>query len=318
MLDPSLKNLLIETIALNMKTKDIDEIGKMISRDFNVYQQADQSHHVTLPVRTSATVLVDFMESKKKTEDLIKLIAELDNSLVRGRTVQIEGLEFFLQQLTLSGFVYDYSKRKVVPLKNEVQELPNWGALKNGKTYPVTVLSVDIVSNSELVNRYGAKTMKKVYTSLWKFLRHHLSHYNGRIWSWAGDGGIMAFAFKNHVERAVMFAIEVQRTIMLFNLDRENPLDAPIELRLGIHTGKLNFQNDTGKIISEVINLAAHLEKRQTEPGGVSITDEVYRELNPKLQTIFRGIGPFEGVETYKLETRLDRISIPEREPLLV
>ncbi|MDC7234073.1 MAG: adenylate/guanylate cyclase domain-containing protein [Spirochaetales bacterium] len=303
MLDPSLKNLLIETISGSIKIKEMDEIGKMLYKKFDIYGLAEKTAVQTMGLRTAATVLVEYMNTNNKSDELIKLLAELDNNQVLGRTLQLEGFDYFLQQLTLSGYFYDFSKRKVLPIKKEASELPNWGALKDGKSYPVSIISLDIVSNSELVKKYGDKTMKKVYTSLWNFLRHCLTHTDGRIWTWAGDGGILAFAFKNHVERAVLFAIELQRTISLFNMDKNNPIADPIHLRLAIHTGKLTYHKDMGQIISEVINLAAHLEKQKTQPGAVSITQDIYKSINPKLQNIFSEMGEFESIPCYQTES---------------
>ena len=54
----------------------------------------------------------------------------------------------------------------------------------------------------------------------------------GLIWSWAGDGGIIAFAL-------------------------------------------VKFFRETGTIVSHVINHAAHLEKKFTHPGMVSISRTV-------------------------------------------
>lgn len=303
MLDPSLKNILVETISGCIKIKEMDEIGKMLNKKFDIYAAAERTAVQTMGLRSAAIVLIDYMESSNQTDELIKLLAELDNNQVLGRVLQLEGFDYFLQQLTTSGYFYDFSKRKVLPIKKESSELPNWGALKDGKSYPVSIISLDIVSNSELVKKHGAKTMKKVYLNLWKFLRKSLVHYDGRIWTWAGDGGIIAFSFKKHTERAVLFALEIQRTIALFNLDAQNPINDSIHLRLGINTGKLTYHNDTGQIVSEVINLAAHLEKQRTEAGGISITQNVYNGINKKVQTIFSSIGEFESVPCYQTES---------------
>jgi class 3 adenylate cyclase len=279
----------------------------MLNKKFNLYDLAEITSVVTIGARSAATVLVENMESINKLHDFIKLLAELDNNQILGRTLQMEGYDYFLQQFTHTGYFYDFTKRKVLPIKTESKEMSNWGALKDGKSYPITIISVDIVANSRLVNKHGDKVMKKVYTNLWKFLRNSLSHTDGRIWTWAGDGGILAFAFKDQIERAVKFSVEVQRTITLFNMEKHNPIQDYIELRLGINTGKLVYHNDTGQIISEVINLAAHLEKNKTIPGGISVTEKVFTSINPKLQSIFRGIGNFEGVPCFQSE-RLDQI----------
>ena len=67
---------------------------------------------------------------------------------------------------------------------------------------------------------------------------------DGRIWSWAGDGGIIAFA-----------------------------------LRIGVDAGLVKFCGETGRIVSHVINHASHLEKKSTRPGMVSIGRNVYDAL---------------------------------------
>jgi intracellular sulfur oxidation DsrE/DsrF family protein len=63
MLDPSLNNLLIETIASNIKSKEMDEIGRMLNKKFNLYDLAEKTSVVTIGARPAATVLVEHMES---------------------------------------------------------------------------------------------------------------------------------------------------------------------------------------------------------------------------------------------------------------
>ena len=91
-------------------------------------------------------------------------------------------------------------------------------------------------------------------------------------------------------------------------MSKANPIINHIELRIGIHTGKVTYHSDSGQIISEVINLAAHLEKQKTVPGSISITEEVFNGINPKLQGIFAGIGVFEGTTCFQCQ-RLDQIT---------
>ena len=65
---------------------------------------------------------------------------------------------------------------------------------------------------------------------------------------------------------------------------------------------------DTGKMISDVINLAAHLEKKGTQPGFVSITEAVWKPLPSKLQDMFDPVGDFEGQLQLSSPNRLDVI----------
>jgi class 3 adenylate cyclase len=167
---------------------------------------------------------------------------------------------------------------------------------------------MDIVGSSELVKKLGRKTMEKFFSFFWSCIRERLSVYNGRIWSWAGDGGIIAFAFKQHQMRAARFAIEMQRVMPLINGHARNPIKEDVSIRIGMHSGKVAFMHDTGKIISDVINLAAHLEKRGTEPGYVSITDTVWKRLPDRMQEFFDPVGDFEGNLHLSSSSRLDQI----------
>ncbi len=305
-LDPSLKNLLIETVSGSLVADQIEILGQMLIPGLKVHELSKKRSDFTLSPRMAAQVLTEYLNEKRQLGNFIKLLVEMDEETILGKEICIEGLEYFLQQLTEAGLVYDVRKRKVVPLREDLSTRPDWGALKNGRKYKVTVGSMDIVDSSALVKKYGQSTMKKFYSFFWSILGERLAYYNGRIWSWAGDGGIIAFAFKQHSMRAVRFSLELQRIMPLINTHARNPINEDVSIRIGIHSGKVLFMSDTGKIISDVINLAAHLEKRATEPGFVSITEPVWKALPFKSKNFFEPVGDFEGELKLSTPERLD------------
>lgn len=136
--------------------------------------------------------------------------------------------------------------------------------------------------------------MEKVYFQLKNFLINKLYEYDGRLWSFAGDGGLAAFAFKNHVTRAVLCALDIQTSLPIFNIRPEFNISDALELRIGIDTGKIKFLSNTGNIVSDVINFAAHLEKYNTEPGQISVSDTVIKQLNKKIVRLFPRKSIFE------------------------
>ncbi|MDF1566796.1 MAG: adenylate/guanylate cyclase domain-containing protein [Spirochaetaceae bacterium] len=307
-LDPAMKNLLIETIGGSLVADQVEALGQMLIPDLNIHDLSGKRRNFTLSPRMAAQVLTEHMIERKQLGDFIKLLVEMDEAVILGKEIRIEGLEYFLQQLTETGLVYDAKKRKVVPLKEDLSTRPDWGSLKNGRSYDVTVASMDIVGSSDLVKKYGRKTMEKFYSFFWSALGERLSFYNGRIWSWAGDGGILAFTFKQHRIRAARFALEMQRVMPLVNSHSRNPIDDEVAIRIGMHSGKVSFMSDTGKMISDVINVAAHLEKKGTEPGFVSITESIWKPLPQKLQELFDPVGDFEGQLKFSSPQRLDLI----------
>jgi class 3 adenylate cyclase len=81
----------------------------------------------------------------------------------------------------------------------------------------------------------------------------------------------------------------------VFNLQPYKPIRDDICLRIGMDSGPVKFFEDTGRIVSEVINYAAHLEKKGTSPGALSVSGEVFDRLPETLQSVFAGKCEFEG-----------------------
>ena len=183
----------------------------------------------------------------------------------------------------------------VKPAKPNGRTLVSWGALRDGREYPLAIASIDICQNSELVKKHTPKVMEQVYYRLWEFLKARLDTWEGRIWSWAGDGGILAFRGEENVARAVSCCLEILASLSVFNMQPDKPIKDAICFRIALDFGPLKFFSDTGKIVSEVINYAAHLEKKGTKPSKLSISDEVHARLSPAMQKMFDEEMSFEG-----------------------
>src|SRR5208283_4159412 len=169
------------------------------------------------------------------------------------------------------------------------------GSLRDGREYELAIASIDICQNSELVKQYKPKVMEQVYYRLWEFLKTKLDAWEGRIWSWAGDGGILAFRGEESVPRAVSCCLEILAGLAVFNMQPDKPIKEEICLRIALDFGPLKFFSETGKIISEVINYAAHLEKKGTKPSKLSISDAVHARLSPAMRKVFAEEMSFEG-----------------------
>jgi class 3 adenylate cyclase len=299
MLDPGLINDMTEMLSRSLKPSQIDEIGRLLMRQYNSHEMLGMAPHITVPKRRAAESLISECIRRKNEDKLIKIIIELNESELLGKPVVFEGIERFMNRLADSGYVYDYRKRQLKKIKEDPELMPNWGALREGREYDITVACIDIVANSSIVKKYGAKKTEQLYLKFQNLLRRVLSVYNGRIWHWAGDGCLIAFTFKKHPVRSVLFAIELQNLLSVFNIDPDRPIRERIELRIGMDTGRIKFSNETGTIVSETINYAAHLEKSFTLPGSISISEKIWNSLPPDLKYLFINSGEFEGRRAY-------------------
>jgi class 3 adenylate cyclase len=313
-LEPAIRNDLIELIAANFKAAEVNELGRLIFRCFDSNEASGRSTNISLSARRSAGILVEQCEQGGVIDSLIKLVVELDDGVIHGRVVRVQGMEEFLGKLLRTGILYDFKTRKLISARRDPLDLANWGCLKDGREYDLTVISLDVAGNSARVRKLGTRNIEKLYASLGVFLREKLAALDGRIWSWAGDGGIIAFAFRDHIARAVRFAVEVQATVPVFNLTASRLPSADIALRLGLDCGRMKFALEPGTIVSDVINYAAHLEKKSTGAGMVSISRSVYDALPERLASVFRFGGIFEEKDYFTTIRRLDSLLVEEAE----
>jgi class 3 adenylate cyclase len=307
MLDTALLHEVSELLAKSFSADEINYLGKLIDPRYDNHRLSGTKNHITISDHKAAVTLVDHCIELKKDTALVQLVIQMDEASIQGRTVRIEGLEDFLYRMSLTGIVYDFKKRKLMDNQHDKEEMENWGALKNDRIYPITIMSLDIVGNSALVRRHGTRKMEKVYFRLKQFLKTRIRFYDGRIWNFAGDGGIIAFTFKGHEQRAVNCALDIQKTLPLFLATEELPVKDQIRLRLGLDTGKQKFRNDTGAMVSDVINYAAHLEKGISEPGKVAVSETILKSVNKKTKGLFAITGEFEGRHYGLLPDEIDQ-----------
>ncbi|MFQ3619497.1 MAG: adenylate/guanylate cyclase domain-containing protein [Spirochaetales bacterium] len=302
MIDEVLKSEFVELLASSFKPEEINEIGRFLDKKYDHHQLSGTERHITISSRKAALILCENLGADRNGGmlRLMQFVVGLDGKIFHNRTVELQRLESFLSSMTQRGFQYDFKKEKFISIGKDAERLVNWGALKNDKVYECTIMSIDIVRNSELVRTHGQKLMEKVYFKFSNFLEHLLDHYNGRVWHWAGDGGIIALTFKGHETRGVLCALDIQRSLMVFLLSPEYPLPEDFSLRIALDSGKIKFSMETGKIISDVINYAAHLEKQWTPPGTISISDTVFNALSSKMRTLFKEEDVFEGRKCYR------------------
>jgi class 3 adenylate cyclase len=297
MLDHALLKDLAEMMGRSLTFTDIEAVGGYLFKDhgFRTHDIAGVDRKISISPLNAARRLVEECERKGRIGDLLAFAFELDGAPLNGRSVKLEGMESLLYNLSRSGTYYDFAKRRLVGFEPEKKSLPGWGVLKSGREYPITVASVDICQNSELVRKHRPAVMEKVYYRLWDFLKRRLDVHDGRMWSWAGDGGLAAFRGDHRTTAAVSCCLEILYGLPVFNLQPDKPIPESLCLRIALDTGPVKFSDDTGRIVSEVINYAAHLEKKGTEPGCLSVSDAVYAALPVSMRGVFTETHLFEG-----------------------
>ena len=299
MFDITLVKDLTEIIAKSLTFNDIEAMGNYFFKNYSTHKLENIMDSVTISTFTAANCFINQCQEKNKIEELFKFVIELDENLLNGKKVKLKGLENLLYRLSRTGVYFDFNSRKFVKFDRDKKILNNWGALKDGKEYQMIIASVDICKNSELVKKFQQALMERIYYRLWDYINKKCEYYNGVIWSWAGDGGIIAFKTDKDVDHALNCCLEIQFALPLFNIYHSREIQEDIQLRAGLDIGNVKFVNDTGRIVSDVINYASHLEKLHAKPNGISISSELYDKINPKLQKLFKHKDTFENRLAY-------------------
>ncbi len=300
-IDLTLTKDLTEMLAKSLLFRDLEAIGSYLLKDYSAHLYGSIPKHITIAPLKAATILVSECQSRGKIKELLSFVIELDGTLLNGNIVKLIGLENILYRLSRTGVYFDFMKRKFISSHENKDIMPGWGVLREGKEYQIIIASIDICGNSDLVQKHSPSAMEKVYYKFNNFLNKSLYHYNGRVWFWAGDGGIIAFRKDDGINNAVACCMEVLFTLPLFNSMPDKPIEDNIELRIGMDANTIKFFNDTGRIVSEVINYASHLEKQGTCPNGLSISQDIYNELSQGLKRMFNQEIQFKDRTAYTM-----------------
>lgn len=294
-----IKGILIDILSKNFTTEEIDNLGKEIFQKFNAHLLSGQPFGTILKPEVAAKTIVEYSIKQNKIKELTELIIQIGLGKkigIRLKEITIQNLDELFKILSSSGFHFVDSKHAL----EFTNELDNWGYLEENKEYYFSYMSIDVVGNSQIQLNYEKNLIEDVYSRLYKLIEIVVEFYDGKIWNWAGDGGIAAFYLKPVEESAVLAGIKIFLEVFLFNLNPErNKFKEPIKLRIGIHSGISIYKENKGLILSDAINFVAHLEKKFTETNHISISKEIYENLNPRLQSIFSKKGIFEEKECY-------------------
>ena len=145
------------------------------------------------------------------------------------------------------------------------------------------ILAADIVGYSRLMARDEEGTLGAL-----KGLRHDIFDpavraRGGRLVKLMGDGALVEFA---SVVAAVECALAIQESMTARYAD--GPEEEAVAMRIGVHVGDVIVQGDD--LYGDGVNLAARLEA-EAEPGGVAISQDVWRQIESKLGPVFRDGG---------------------------
>jgi adenylate cyclase len=145
------------------------------------------------------------------------------------------------------------------------------------------ILSADVVGYSRLMGLDEAGTLLRLNALRRELIDPTIAAHSGRIVKLMGDGALVEFA---SAVDAVTCAIEIQKRLR--EHDAAGSKANPIQFRIGINVGDIIIEGED--ILGDGVNIASRFEGI-AEPGGISISEDTWRQVQGKVAANFVDAG---------------------------
>lgn len=146
------------------------------------------------------------------------------------------------------------------------------------------IVATDMVGYSRLMHLDEAGILARQKAIQDDLMDPAVRHFGGRIVKTTGDGALLEFP---SAVNAVEWAVAMQRGMS--GREADLPQELRIAYRIGINLGEIVHENDD--IFGDGVNIASRLEGC-ADPGGICISEAVFRNVRGKLDLGFADLGP--------------------------
>ena len=141
------------------------------------------------------------------------------------------------------------------------------------------------------------------------FIERMVTQHGGRLWTWAGFGGLILFPLRSHPDddesaagaSPLLCMLRVALARILYDVE-ESPLPAILSFRMALSTGSMVYrERDTGAVIAESLNAIFHLGQKYTGPGQFFLTEDALGLAPERLRSTCVPVGSFEGRRIHRM-----------------
>ena len=145
------------------------------------------------------------------------------------------------------------------------------------------ILAADVVGYTRLMGKDETGTLAALKAHREELIEPKIAEHRGRLVKLMGDGLLAEFP---SVVDAVSCAVAIQEGVAERNVGV--PDNRCLDFRIGINIGDVIVENDD--IYGDGVNIAARLES-MAEPGGVCVSEDVFRHVDGKVDIAFEDSG---------------------------
>ena len=282
----SLINTAVRSLAQSMNTTTMVSLVKRLMRDYDLNARTGFPPSIPIPNIDASRQIVNDLVEGDLFPQFINLLVEISTRGWMGKKYDIAYIRDLVKELVEHGFIYD-AENKLFVEDPAVRRTRNWGVLREGQECIFTFLRFDIVGNTEMVRNHPKEVIDATYSDFGDIVKRSVNKRNGRIWSWEGDGGLIAFYFANKNQMATLSAMEILHDLFLYNR-LSCRLGSPLKTRIAVHSGNCDYtslEEDIKKL--EPVKKTIEYESKYTAPNSATISGVVHATLEGFVAEMF-------------------------------
>lgn len=246
-------------------------IVRRIIPDYDIYKQTGFPESFAIPNRDAADAIVRIIIERNMFLQFIELLITLREEGLMSKKINLPYLNEMIREIYNQGYIYDPANRIFVE-NPRIRKTLNWGTLREGDSYTLVFLGIDIINNTGIVKKYPKNMVEQTYTEFSFIVQNICEKRNGRIWNWEGDGGVVAFFLGKKYQDAVLSSMEILNDMFLYNRTICS-LKEHLNFRISIHSGNLEYTENRNKLIQEEpLKVLQEMEKKYSAKNTICIS----------------------------------------------
>jgi class 3 adenylate cyclase len=234
-----------------------------------------------------------------------RISASLENKFLRDRE------KLMMDEIRREKARYEDLLLSILP-RSIVDRINNGEQMIADHAEAVTILFADIVGFTQMASRQSASDLVRFLNSIFSAFDALTERFGGEKIKTIGDAYMVAFGLPDprpdHAEAAALLARAMLEEIRPFRTNT----DAPVNLRIGLHTGAaiagvIGQRKFSFDVWGNTVNIASRMESHG-EPGKVHVSESVAKALDGKFALHERGQIEVKGagaMRTFFLGERL-------------
>ncbi len=280
-----------------------NEKESLLYLDVSTLPQSERNKLLNLLVRAD-NIEFGILDPKGSVDDAASLLHQGAFDYI-GKTLWKKGMTpgRFKQALGYTSFEFEEGVAKREP---PAPTTDDWSRIVPGKAYTFCFMFFELDLDDDWRKKSGKAHLDRVASALETHLQRVVGPANGKLWIWGEYGGVILFPFDGRTCDAILlcYRLMLNRTIISAE---DYHFGTLLSYRIALHIGSTTYQprGRTGTIISDTVNFVFHLGHGFAERGNFYLTAALRPYLPNGLEDSFVSVGPFEGIEIFRMRRRL-------------